>query len=186
MEAWAAGVRDRRRHLDRAGHPGEPDRVHQAGRQPRRHRLSPGPPAGSGGLRHPQPYRRGIRPPHLRGEHLCGGPAAQPAGGHDRAGRPQLRRRRPGRPDRPCPGGVPDPRPHRPGHPPSSPSCAATTTALTCHALAACQYGYFPPRRRWQPPHLASPRSGAGSGPAVRACAPGSSSPPCPWSPGGP
>lgn len=41
----------------------------------------------------------------------------QPAPGDDPAGRPQLRRRRAGRPDLPHPGRVPDPRPHRPGRP---------------------------------------------------------------------
>lgn len=36
--------------------------VHQAGRQPWRHRLPSAAPAGGGGLRHPDPHRRGLRP----------------------------------------------------------------------------------------------------------------------------
>ena len=93
--------------------PGEPGPFHQAGRQPRRHRLPAGPAAGAGGLRHPHPDRRGVRPHHQRGDHLRPGPAAQPPGRDDHAGRPELRGRPAGRQDRRHPGAVPDPGAHR-------------------------------------------------------------------------
>ena len=93
--AWWRGllvVRTRRHHPDRARHPGRPGRVHQAGRQPRRDRLPAAAPAGPGGLRHPHPHRRGVRPHHDGRDHLRPAAAAQPARRDDPAGRPQLRR----------------------------------------------------------------------------------------------
>ena len=79
-------------------------RFTKGGRQPRWHRLPAGPAAGAGRLRHPHPDRRGVRPHHQRGDDLRPGPAAQPAGRDDHAGRPELRGRPAGRRDRPAPG----------------------------------------------------------------------------------
>ena len=47
---------------ERAGHPGEPDPLQQAGRQPRRRRLPAGTPAGPGRLRHPDRDGRRVGP----------------------------------------------------------------------------------------------------------------------------
>jgi hypothetical protein len=92
--AGAAGVRDRRHHADRGRWPGDAVPLHQAGRQPWRHRLSSAAPAGAGGLRHPHPHRRGLRPHHHGGDQLRPGAAAESAAGNDPVGRPQLRRER--------------------------------------------------------------------------------------------
>ena len=59
--ARPAGHRGGRHHPVLPGHPGEPDRVPQGRRLAGRHRVSDGPRAGAGGLRHPHDHRRGVR-----------------------------------------------------------------------------------------------------------------------------
>ncbi len=117
-------------------------------RQPRRHRLPAGPAAGPGRVRHPHRHRCGVRPDHQRGDHLCPGPAAQPPAGHDHAGRPELRRRRPGRPDRPVPGQSSWSGSGPAGAPRDCPSCAAAATALTCHVRRRAGAGHRRPDHR--------------------------------------
>ena len=113
--AGAAGCRDRRHDHDRRRQRGEPGRLLQAARRPeRRLRLPDAAAAGPGQLRHPHRHRRRVQPRLQRRDHLRPGPARQPARGDDPAGRPQLRRRVPGRADRGNQGGLPDPGP-RPG-----------------------------------------------------------------------
>ena len=63
--------------------------------------------------RHPDRDRRRVPARLLRRDHLHAFAAAQPARRDAPAGRPELRRRLPGRADRGNQGGLPDPRPHR-------------------------------------------------------------------------